>query len=107
VTAALALISFAIAPQLWFDWAAVLTGNMDRSIPTEIAVIPGPLVARAATGLAIAAAGGILGWRWLVPVAATLALPVPWSSGLSVLVAVIALARRHMLVEPTTAPRST
>jgi hypothetical protein len=100
VTAVLSLISFAIAPHLWLDWFAVLTSNANRTIPTAIAVIPGPLLLRALVGLAVALAGGILGWRWLVPVAATLALPVPWSSGLSVLVAVIALAKRRSLLEP-------
>ena len=84
------LVSFALAPQLWVDWVDVLTGNVDRPIPTEIAVIPGPLALRTAV------AGGWRRWRWTVPVAATLALPVPWSSGLTILVAVIALARAHL-----------
>jgi hypothetical protein len=99
LTAAISLISFALAPQLWFDWASVLTANVGRSIPNEIAVIPGPLVLRTAIAAIVALVGGVLGWRWLVPFAATLALPVPWSSGLSVLVAVIALARRGQLRE--------
>jgi len=90
------LVSFALAPQLWFDWVEVLTGNVDRPIPTEIAVIPGPLLLRTAVAAGVALAGGWRGWRWTVPVAATLALPVPWSSGLTILVAVIALARAHL-----------
>jgi hypothetical protein len=100
VTAALSLISFAIAPHLWSDWLGMLTSNVNRTIPADIAVIPGPLAVRSVVGLGVALAGGILGWRWMVPVAATLALPVPWSSGLSVLVAVIALAKRRSLLEP-------
>ena len=96
VTLAISLVSFVAAPQLWFDWIDVLTGNVDRPIPSEIAVLPGPLWARTAAGAAVALAGGWRGWRWTVPVAATLALPVPWSSGLSVLVALIALARMHL-----------
>lgn len=99
-TAALALVSFAVGPQLWFDWFTVLTGNVNRVIPSEIAIIPGPLIVRTAVGGLVALAGGLRGWRWTVPVAATLALPVPWSSGLAVLVAVIALARRGWLTEP-------
>jgi len=97
-TAAISLISFVVAPNLWFDWADVLTGNVDRPIPTEIAIIPGPLWARTLAAAALAVIGGWRGWRWSVPVAATLALPVPWSSGLSVLVAVIALARQRLKV---------
>ena len=95
-TLGIAVVSLALAPQLWFDWADVLGGNVDRPIPTEIAIIPGPLWARTAVAGVVALVGGWRGWYWTVPVAATLALPVPWSSGLSVLVAVIALARIHL-----------
>lgn len=99
VTAGLSLISFAVASHLWFDWIDVLASNTDRVIPSEIAVIPGPIVVRTAVAGLAALVGGVLGWRWIIPVAATIALPVPWSSGLSVLVALIALARRGMLTE--------
>ena len=95
-TAAVVLVSFLLAPALWFDWLDVLTGNVDRQIPSEIAVIPGPLWARTAAGAAVAIIGGWRGWRWAVPVAATLALPVPWSSGLTILIAVIWLARARL-----------
>lgn len=95
-TLGIVLVSFAVAPQLWFDWVDVLTGNVDRPIPIEIAVIPGPLWVRTALGAVVAVAGGWRGWPWTVPVAATLALPVPWSSGLTILVAIIALARAHL-----------
>jgi hypothetical protein len=99
-TLAIVAVSFAIGPQPWFDWVDVLTGNVDRQIPTEIAVIPGPLWARAVVGAGVAVVGGWLGWRWTVPVAATMALPVPWSSGLTVLVAIIALVRAQLKQTP-------
>jgi hypothetical protein len=99
-TLSIVTVSFALAPQLWFDWFDVLAGNVDRPIPTEIAVIPGPLSVRTALAAVVAVAGGWRGWRWTVPVAATLALPVPWSSGLTILVAVIALARAHLKQTP-------
>ena len=99
-TLAIVIVSFAISPQLWFDWIDVLAGNVDRPIPTEIAVIPGPLSVRTALAAVVVVAGGWRGWRWTVPVAATLALPVPWSSGLTILVAVIALARAHLKQTP-------
>jgi len=95
-TAVVSLESFVLAPELWFDWLSVLTGNVDRPIPSEIAVIPGPLWARTAVAGVVAVAGGWRGWYWTAPLAATLALPVPWSSGLTILVAVIWLARRHL-----------
>ena len=99
-TLAIVIVSCALSPQLWFDWIDVLAGNVDRPIPTEIAVIPGPLSVRTALAAVVAVAGGWRGWRWTVPVAATLALPVPWSSGLTILVAIIALARAHLKQTP-------
>jgi hypothetical protein len=95
-TLAIVAVSFVTASGLWIEWVEVLTGNVDRPIPTEIAIIPGPLWARTAVAGVVALIGGWRGWYWTVPVAATLALPVPWSSGLSVLVALIALARAHL-----------
>ena len=95
-TVAISAVSFFLGPHLWFDWLEVLTGNVERVIPTEIAIIPGPLWARTVVAAVVALIGGWRGWRWSVPVAATLALPVPWSSGLSVLVAVIALTRQRL-----------
>jgi hypothetical protein len=63
------------------------------TVAGSVAVIPGPLWARTLVAAFVAVAAGMAGWRWLVPVAVTLALPVPWSSGLSVLVASLALTR--------------
>ena len=100
VTLAISAVSFIFAAGLWADWIKVLAGNVENRVPTEIAVIPGPLALRTAVAGGLALIGGHLGWRWTVPVAATLALPVPWSSGLAVLVAVIALARHGELTEP-------
>lgn len=99
VTAGLTVVSFIIAPQLWFDWINSLVANTGRSIPSEVAIIPGPIALRVAVAAVIGFIGGLRGWRWTIPVAATMALPVPWSSGLAVLVAVIALARRGLLTE--------
>ena len=89
--AGVAFISFILAPQAWIDWADTLSRSVGVPVPPGIAVIPGPLWARTAVGAVLAIAAGIGGWRWLVPVAVTLALPVPWSSGLAVLVAMIPL----------------
>lgn len=99
VTVALSLISFAIVPDLWFEWLRVLSSSTTVAVPGEIAVIPGPLPVRLAAAGALAVVGGVRGWRWVIPVAATIALPVPWSSGLSVLVAVVALWRSGQLVD--------
>ena len=105
-TVGISLISFTTVPQLWFAWVDVLATSSGVPVPGEIALIPGSLVVRTLVAAAIAAGGGWLGWRWTMPVAATIALPVPWSSGLSVLVAVIGLWRREFLVERGGQPAS-
>lgn len=91
VTAAIALVSFALAPSAWLEWIDTLQRSSQVEVPDRIAAIPGPLALRVAVATIIALVAGWRGWRWLVPVAVTLALPVPWSSGLAVLVACIPL----------------
>jgi hypothetical protein len=93
VTAAISLVSFAIAPHLWFEWFESLRHNTAVNIPAYAVALPWPLAVRLALAAAIALVGGILGWRWTVIVACTLALPVLWISGLSVLLGIIALLR--------------
>ncbi|MDQ3688997.1 MAG: DUF2029 domain-containing protein [Chloroflexota bacterium] len=89
---AIAVVSFVIAPSAWFEWLETL--RLSSTIPAdEVAVIPGPLWLRGAVAALLALAAGWLGVRWLVPVAALIALPVPWSSGLSLLVGSLALTR--------------
>jgi len=92
-TAAIVVVSFLIAPQQWYDWIRLLRASSDIPVPADIAVIPGPLGLRTAIAAVLVLATGRLQWRWGVPVAATIALPVTWSSGLSVLVALIPLYR--------------
>lgn len=93
VTLLLSAVSFAVAPSAWWEWFETLRRSGAVPVPGEIAVIPGPLWLRASIAALLAVAAGAAGLRWLVPVAATLALPVPWSSGLAVLVASLALTR--------------
>jgi hypothetical protein len=96
VTAAIAAVSFAIGPDQWLDWIQLLTASSTVPVPPEIGVIPGPLWLRGIAAAVLVTVGGVLRWRWTVPVAATLALPVTWSSGLSILVALIPLYRERL-----------
>lgn len=92
VTIGIAAVSFALAPSAWFEWLETL--QRSSTIPSdEVAVIPGPLWLRAAVAAGIAVLAGWREIRWLVPVAAFIALPVAWSSGLSILVGSLALTR--------------
>jgi hypothetical protein len=96
VTAAIALVSFAIGPGQWFDWIRLLRESAAVSVPGDIGVIPGPLWLRVALATVLVLIGGRLGWRWTVPVAAAVSLPVTWSSGLAILVALIPLYRDRL-----------
>jgi hypothetical protein len=95
-TAAIGAISMVIGFNQWLDWIGLLRASSSVPVPSEIGVIPGPLWLRGSAAAALVVAGGRLGWKWTVPVAATLALPVTWSSGLSILVALIPLYRDRL-----------
>ncbi|MEO8247169.1 MAG: glycosyltransferase family 87 protein [Chloroflexota bacterium] len=106
VTLSISAASFAIGPHLWFEWADSLRQNTGVPIPASAVAFTAPLWLRLVTASLIALGGGIRGWRWTVPVAMTLALPVPWLSGLSILVAVLALWRRRDTNQSAVAQRT-
>lgn len=92
VTVVAALLSFALQPNAWFAWVDLL--RQSSTVPSgATGVIPGPLLLRVAVAAGIALFAGYRNWRWLVPVAATIALPVTWSSGLAILVGSIPLLK--------------
>ena len=93
-TLAIAAISFLTIPNGWLEWIETLRRSSELPV-TEVAVIPGPLWLRVGVAGVLAVAGGAMGKRWLAPVAAAIALPIPWSSGMSLLVASLALTRRR------------
>jgi Glycosyltransferase family 87 len=88
-TLVIVAVTFAVMPQAWIDWLSLLTRSAGVAVPSEIGVIPGPLWLRTAVAGVLVVLGGWRGWRWTVPVAVTLALPVTWSSGLTVLIAIL------------------
>jgi hypothetical protein len=81
-TAAIALISFALAPTAWFDWVTFLRGSTGSG---EL------LYPRIAAAAAIVVAGAWTGRRWTVPIAVWLALPVVWIESWVILLAIIRL----------------
>ncbi len=71
-TAALALVSFVFAPQLWFDWFRLLTGS---SLADAQHLAPLPLVARIAVGAGVVLTAAISDRAWLVPLGMAIATP--------------------------------
>jgi hypothetical protein len=89
-TAAVATVSFIAAPDLWSSWVAAASEAVVPDRATGFA----PLPVRIVVGLLIVAWGGLNDRPWTVPIASTIALPAMWPAALSILVAVVPLARQ-------------
>ena len=101
VTAGLSAASFILAPDLWLRWVEVLTAAASaEQWPFTITV---PLPIRLVAAAAVVVWGARTDRRWTVPAAATLALPVLWVNGLSMLLAMLPLLADR--VGPTPAAR--
>ena len=90
-TAAVAAVSYAIAPGAWADWIDVLISSTTKTAGTW-AAIPVPLLVRLPAAALIVTWGARTDRRWTVPVAAMVALPALWFGGASMLLAAAALA---------------
>ncbi len=82
VTCAIVAVSYALNPTAWADWIALLLASPGRSQLLALRVV-------IAAGLV--AVGAWTGRRWLVPVAAWLALPIIWINSWVILLAIIRL----------------
>ena len=91
VTAAIALVSFAIAPSLWFEWVERLRGDSGTAGNLYVTLIGVRLVLAAALIVYAARRGR----AWLVPVAVVLALPILWPDSLAILLACFPLVKRR------------
>jgi hypothetical protein len=100
-TIAIAAVSIAIAPDLWWQWVSVL--REASNAPTPGFTVPLPLFPRLVLAGAVVIWGARTDRRWAVPIASTIALPVLWLNGLAMLVAVVPLLPREF--GPTPASR--
>lgn len=104
VTTGLVAVSWLANPGAWNDWMAMLGRGSPTDCGTHCLAIP--LWPRLVVALAIVVIGARTGRRWTVPLAAMLALPVLWLAGLSMTVAVVALAARdHRVARGGEVPR--
>lgn len=90
-TAAVSVVSFALAPWMWTEWVAVLLDLAGRPAPQVAVVSLGPLWLRVLVAGAIAFVAGARGLRWPLVIVVVLALPSIWFHSLSMLLAMIPL----------------
>ena len=90
VTAAIAAISFVLDMDGWRTWLSIATGS--SSTPETVGwFLPVSLLVRFPIAVLVAAAAGLSGRAWLLPIAVTLAMPVVWVNSLAVLAACVPL----------------
>lgn len=91
-TAMIAVVSLAIDGRLWVVWIREgLLGALSHPVAQPSIAIP--LVVRLPAALAIVFWGARTDRAWTVPLAATLALPILWVAGFSILAAIPAIER--------------
>ncbi len=91
-TAALAVVSAVLEPAWWPAWAATLLASAGHGV-SGVDLLPAPLAVRLLGAAALVVWGARTDRRWVVPVAATLAVPVVWWATPSMLIAVVPLVR--------------
>lgn len=105
VTAALAAVSFVMAPALWGQWIGVLQAN--ASSPPEGTFVPVSLRLRVVLAALLVWWGARHNHAWTVPLAAMMALPAIWVyDGFAVLLGVLSLVKRPDRAMITPAERS-
>jgi hypothetical protein len=88
-TAAFVGVSWLLMPGAWRDWIALLVANQGKG--GTWAAVPVPLWIRGPIGVVLLVWGAPRNQRWVVPIAAMLALPALWYGSLSMVLGVIPL----------------
>lgn len=95
-TAALALPTIVLAPDLWRSWLHLLSTST-----TDYSSWGVPLIVRMPAAAVLVAIGARRDWRWTVPLGCMIALPVLWQEhSLSMLLGVLAVARGAWVAKP-------
>lgn len=93
VTAAIAVPTMIVAPELWMRWVHALTATAGGSSLAS-GILATPLPIRMALAVVLLWWGARRDAAWVVPIAVTLGLPVLWDHGLAIALASIWLAMR-------------
>ena len=88
-TAAVVAVSYVLMPGAWREWIELLIANQGKG--GTWAAIPIPLFVRGPIGVLLLVWGAPRNQRWVVPVAAMLALPALWYGSLTMLLGVLPL----------------
>jgi hypothetical protein len=100
-TAAIAAVSFAIAPWMWQEWIDLVVAEAGQ--PPAPKAIPIPLTIRLPIALLVVVWGARTDRPWTVPVAALLAIPAMWWYSSVMLLAIIPIRRMRRTVPSLTA----
>jgi hypothetical protein len=103
-TAAVAAVSFALAPALWREFLDALTVQAGAALDVPPAAIQISLPIRLVVAIVIIAYGARTDRHWLVPVAATVAAPALWWNVFVILVGCVPLLEGRGVTKPLWAP---
>jgi hypothetical protein len=103
-TAAVAAVSFALAPQLWREFIDAMTVQAPAAIDVPPAAIQISLPIRLVLAVVVIAYGARTDRYWLVPVAATIAAPALWWNVFVIFVACVPLLEGRGVTKPLLAP---
>lgn len=84
-TSLIVAVSFALAPDLWFEWLDSLAGNVGQ--PTGMRADAIPLWVRLVAATVVLLWGARTDRRWTIPLAVFLGAPVIWPGSVAVLAA--------------------
>ena len=99
-TAAVAALSFALAPTWWFEFRDAMAVQASGALEVPPLAIQVSLPVRLAVAAAVVVVAARSDRAWLVPVAATIAAPALWWNVFVILIAAIPLAEGRGLSRP-------
>jgi glycosyl transferase family 87 len=102
-TGGIALASYLVAPHLWTEYLSAMRDNISFR-PIDGYPFDVPQVIRIPLAILLVWWGARTDRRWTVPVAATIALPLIWWHGLSMLVAILPILREDRARAASEAP---
>lgn len=103
-TAAVAGVSFVLAPTWWAEFRDAMTVQAGAALDVPPAAIQISLPIRLVLAAVVVAFAARTNRAWLVPVGATIAAPALWWNVLVILVACVPLAEGRGLTRPVVAP---